>query len=205
MSANQERSMLLKFIILSLSLVLKSNITAGDIKFKGRTDAKFKAEYVSEEIISVSLAQCLAYCAQQQGCISGSFKSSSENCLLSTYNTVDEIGSSPGTPHSIEYAAGWRTMSMVRYPVFQVTSNYERYSMTFDQAKQVCIDYGTSIATPSDLLEARAIGYQYCACGWLSDNTNGFVLQAPNSACSSMFHEGIVLCNRNKANVYCKQ
>ncbi|XP_045167415.2 uncharacterized protein LOC123530726 [Mercenaria mercenaria] len=177
---------------------------AQNLKHKARKNYKLKAGYISEEIGTASYAQCLAYCSTRQGCISASYKSPSENCLLSEYDTIDDHWVSPGVPRGLEYAAGWTTMTRIRYPVFHVLGHYQRYSMTFAQAQQQCIDYGTTIATPSDLLEARSMGYEYCCCCWMSDETKGFVLQTYNPHCFSSFNEGILYCGWGTGDVWCK-
>ena len=75
--------------------------------------------------------------------------------------------------------------------------------MTFEQAKQQCVDYGTTIATPQHLLQARSMGYGPCQCGWLSDGSIGLVLQSYQPACFDIFDEGILICYQEKADVFC--
>jgi hypothetical protein len=74
--------------------------------------------------------------------------------------------------------------------------------MTFEQAQQQCVDYGTTIATPSDLMQARALGYHQCVVGWLSDGSNGYVVQYLAEGCE--FSESIIYSSQDHANVYCK-
>lgn len=76
--------------------------------------------------------------------------------------------------------------------------------MTFALAEDVCRGYGTTVATRSDLLEARALGYQRCVCGWLSDESIGFVMQAHYLSCASTYNEEIIPCYMETANVWCK-
>jgi hypothetical protein len=74
--------------------------------------------------------------------------------------------------------------------------------MTFEQAKQQCIDYGTTIASPTEVIQARSMGYVFCACSWMSDGTNGLVVQSYDTTCG--ITETIVYCGYSTANVFCK-
>jgi hypothetical protein len=87
-----------------------------NFKHKARINYKLKAEQILEEIRSNSLANCLIYCRMQQDCITASFKSPAGNCLLSSYDTIDDSGSGPGIPGGLVYAEGWSTMTRIRYP-----------------------------------------------------------------------------------------
>ncbi|XP_060594607.1 tumor necrosis factor-inducible gene 6 protein-like [Ruditapes philippinarum] len=173
-----------------------------NVKQKARINYKLKVERVFDDIKSKSLSHCLIFCSMQQDCITASFKSPAENCLLSSYDTIDDSGSGPGIPEGLVYADGWTTMTRIRYPVFHAVGQYSAYSMTFEQAQQQCVDYGTTIASPSDLLQARSLGYHACVVGWLSDGTNGYVVQYSAAGCA--FSESIIYYNNARANVYCK-
>jgi hypothetical protein len=86
--------------------------------------------------------------------------------------------------------------------VFHATGQYGRYGMTFEQAKQQCIVYGTTIASPTDVIQARSMGYAYCACSWMSNGSNGLVVQNYSPGCG--YSETIKYCSLSKANVFCK-
>ncbi|XP_060568967.1 aggrecan core protein-like [Ruditapes philippinarum] len=159
-------------------IILQLCLAEQNIKHKARINYKLKDENISNETSSSSLANCLIYCSMQQYCITVSFKSPTENCLLSAYDTIDDGLQIPGTPSGLLFADGWTTMTKMRYPVFHATGQHGRYSMTFEQAKQQCIDYGTTIASPTEVIQARSMGYQMCACSWMSDDSNGLVVQS---------------------------
>ncbi|XP_060584077.1 C-type lectin domain family 3 member A-like [Ruditapes philippinarum] len=87
-----------------------------NVKHKARINYKLKNEYVSDEIDSKSLASCLINCSSQQDCISASFKSPTEKCLLSSYDTICDSGSGPSFLTGIVFAEGWTTMTRIKYP-----------------------------------------------------------------------------------------
>jgi hypothetical protein len=86
------------------------------IKHKARINYKLRVDYISNEMSSNSIAHCLITCSMQQDCITVSFKSSAENCMLSSYDTIDDGQQIPGTPNGLIFADGWTTMTQMRYP-----------------------------------------------------------------------------------------
>jgi hypothetical protein len=76
--------------------------------------------------------------------------------------------------------------------------------MTFSEANNACKERGGTLATPSDLLTARSLGFSSCNCGWLTDQTKGFVLQERNDGCLNWFTTGIFDCDwLDTANAWC--
>ena len=102
--------------ILTILSIIQICLAEQSFKHKARINYKLKQDYVTMEISSNSLARCLMYCSLQQDCISASFRSPTENCLLSSYNTIDDGSSGPGIPYGLVFADGWTTMTRIRYP-----------------------------------------------------------------------------------------
>ena len=86
--------------------------------------------------------------------------------------------------------------------VFRLEGPGGRYSLTLSTARAKCEVAGTVLASPSDILAARADGYEKCNCGWLANGRIGYVMQAYKQGCG--FSTGIIYCTRTKAQAYCK-
>lgn len=94
---------------------------------------------------------------------------------------------------------------MILFSVMSITGPNGRYTMTKLEAEAECITRGFTLASSTDLLNERARGFQFCSCGWMSDNIIGFVLQTDLSWCWYTFHTGILQCSgRARGNAYCK-
>ena len=76
--------------------------------------------------------------------------------------------------------------------------------MDYTEAVQACADQGSSIATPSDLADAKNAGMDTCACGWISVGDNGGI--APLSGTCTNFNSTneIEYCSNAKAIAWCK-
>ncbi|XP_049435253.1 hyaluronan and proteoglycan link protein 1-like [Epinephelus fuscoguttatus] len=67
--------------------------------------------------------------------------------------------------------------------VFPYSPRVGRYSMTFDDAVQACLDQNASVATFDQLFDAWRGGLDWCNAGWLSDSTVQYPITKPREPC----------------------
>lgn len=67
--------------------------------------------------------------------------------------------------------------------VFHYRAPHDRYALTFDDAKRVCVENSAVIATPGQLQATFADGYDNCDAGWLSDQSVRYPIQSPRPGC----------------------
>ncbi len=67
--------------------------------------------------------------------------------------------------------------------VFPYFPSEGRYSLTFDDAVQACIDQGAVVAGFDQLYEAFKGGLDWCNAGWLSDGTVQYPITKPREPC----------------------
>ncbi|CAL8308537.1 unnamed protein product [Lota lota] len=67
--------------------------------------------------------------------------------------------------------------------VFHYRAPHDRYALTFNDAKRVCLENAALIATPEQLQATFADGYDNCDAGWLSDQSVRYPIQSPRPGC----------------------
>lgn len=67
--------------------------------------------------------------------------------------------------------------------VFHYRAPHDRYTLTFDDAKRVCVENSAVIANPGQLQATFADGYDNCDAGWLSDQSVRYPIQSPRPGC----------------------
>uniref|UniRef100_A0A8C6T549 Neurocan core protein n=1 Tax=Neogobius melanostomus TaxID=47308 RepID=A0A8C6T549_9GOBI len=67
--------------------------------------------------------------------------------------------------------------------VFHYRAPHDRYALTFDDAKRVCVENSAVIADPGQLQATFADGYDNCDAGWLSDQSVRYPIQSPRPGC----------------------
>ncbi|XP_071945046.1 brevican core protein-like [Antedon mediterranea] len=92
-----------------------------------------------------------------------------------------------------------------RYGVFHLAVG--RYTLNFEQAKQICIDNGAVIATVEQLKAAQSFGFDQCSAGWLSDGSVRYPITMPRPGCGGDGPPGIKSwgnpAKTNTYDVYC--
>ena len=67
--------------------------------------------------------------------------------------------------------------------VFPYFTSRGRYSMTFQEAGQACLDQNATVATYDQLFEAWKGGLDWCNAGWLNDSTVQYPITNPRAPC----------------------
>ncbi|KAK3584311.1 hypothetical protein CHS0354_027435 [Potamilus streckersoni] len=97
----------------------------------------------------------------------------------------------------------WDVFCKYPIPVFLSKDPSGDYKMTLAQARQNCLDQGTSLATFEDLSKSYSLGYQVCSCGWADNGLAYVVMQKPTEGCLTSI--GVIKCSwQNTWNAFCK-
>ncbi|XP_030273800.1 hyaluronan and proteoglycan link protein 1 [Sparus aurata] len=67
--------------------------------------------------------------------------------------------------------------------VFPYFTSRGRYSMTFQEAVQACLDQNATVSTYDQLFEAWKGGLDWCNAGWLNDSTVQYPITNPRAPC----------------------
>ncbi|WAR02191.1 hypothetical protein MAR_008749, partial [Mya arenaria] len=154
------------------------------------------------ETKSASYFECVAKCSKHPTCNTVSFSVAGQ-CLLS--GEVLVFGN--GLSTKLTDGQGWKTAFKFIYRVTAKRGVNGHNTLTFAEAAGRCEDYGLTIATPVQVLEARTQGMEKCNCAWLSDGSSGLILQSERLSCTSYpYHDGIMTApcaSRTLQNVWC--
>ncbi|XP_045211413.2 uncharacterized protein LOC123562889 [Mercenaria mercenaria] len=190
-------------LVLELTFPFWSSATAMSSKWKRRKEeCKMRMDTITGQQQMNTLNGCIISCENTKNCQAVSWQLSGTTCFLSDKNVVDDMRAQYT---KWELATSWLTYSKVNFPVARVMNpDSEKDMMTFDEAVQACLDQGAVIATPAQLEEARQLGMNSCACGWLSNGLNGGVTPLSNSCNQIAYTEEVAYCNNTKAVAWCK-
>ncbi|XP_078603667.1 uncharacterized protein LOC144877582 [Branchiostoma floridae x Branchiostoma japonicum] len=67
--------------------------------------------------------------------------------------------------------------------IFHITSPAGSYKYDYEEAVQACAEQNASVASYHQLYEAWQDGLELCSCGWLSDRTSRYPMQAGRHGC----------------------
>ncbi|KAL4239907.1 Hyaluronan and proteoglycan link protein 3 [Mactra antiquata] len=136
------------------------------------------------------------------GCESVSWYQSNNTCLLFSKNVLDDA-----RPQYTKWIAlaDWKTYSKVTYPVVRrMSSGPSSTLMTFQEAVVICEEQNSRLATPVDMLAARALGLDTCSCGWLANERNGLTTLTVDSCPHFEFSTDVIYCDHAHAIAWCR-
>ncbi|KAL4239906.1 Tumor necrosis factor-inducible protein 6 protein [Mactra antiquata] len=149
-----------------------------------------------------AVVDCLIHCERSESCESMSWYHNNKTCVLFTRNVLND--KPPGTAKWIALP-DWKTYSKVTYPVVRrMSSDPSSVKMTFEEAEVICNEQNSRLATPDDMLAARALGLDTCYCGWLANGRNGFTTLTADSCPERGFSLDVIYCNFTEAIAWCR-
>ena len=91
---------------------------------------------------------------------------------------------------------------LISVPVVHVRDDAGTYKIpSWAEAASKCTSQGMRLATRDQLEDARKMGLDVCACGWLADGTVGYPILKPRNGCGGSEPAGVRTCSSTPSGV----